>query len=68
MDKPTLQHKFNIKLHGHTVTMKILAYRKLYKDEIDSCVSEYVRSLKKKKLKTDVEVILPTIFGIEDPI
>jgi hypothetical protein len=68
MVAPTLQHKFKFKLHGHTVTMRILAYRKLYEVEINSCIADYIRSLKKKKLKKDTEVIIQTIFGATDSI
>lgn len=68
MEASTLQHKFKFKLHEHTVTMKIYAYRKLQDFEIQSCISDYVRSVKRKKLKKDVEVKIQTIFGIEDPI
>jgi len=68
MEPPTLQHHFKFKLQGHTVNMKILAYRKLYEEEINSCVADYIRSLKKKKLKKDTEVIIQTIFGATDSI
>lgn len=68
MKPHTIQHDLKFKLHGHTVTMKILAYRKLYQDEIDFCVEGYIKSLKKKKLKEDVEVALPTTLGIEDSL
>ena len=68
MKSPTLQHKFKFKLHGHSVTMQIMAYRKLSKEEIDSCVIDYVRSLKKKRLKNDVIITWETIFGATDSI
>jgi hypothetical protein len=66
MEAPTLQHKFKFKLHGHIVTMKILAYRKLNVYEIKSCVYDYARSLKKKKLKKDVSITWLTLFGATD--
>jgi hypothetical protein len=66
MEAPTLQHKFKFKLHGQTVTMQIMAYRKLHKEEIDSCVTDYVRSLKNKKLKKDITITWVTIFGATD--
>lgn len=62
-EAPTLQHEFKFKLHGHTVTMKILAYRKLTEYELNSCIYDYIRSLKKKRLKKDETVIWQTIFG-----
>jgi hypothetical protein len=66
MVEPTRQHKFEFKLHGQTVTMEILAYRKLNEYEINTCVTDYIRSLKKKKLKKDVVITWKTIFGVAD--
>lgn len=63
MENPTLQHKFKFQLHGHTVFMNILAYRKLTDFEIETCMNEYVRSLKNRKLKNDVEITWQTLFG-----
>ncbi len=68
MKAPTLQHKYKFKLHGHTVFMKILAYRKLNEYEISSCVNDYIRSLKNKKLKKDVVITWLTLFGATDSI
>ena len=68
MEAPTLQHKFKFKLHGHIVTMKILAYRKLNEYEINSCISDYARSLKKKKLKEDVVITWLTLFGVTESL
>ena len=63
-----IQHTRKFKLHGYTVTMRIFAYRKLTEYEIQSCISDYVRSLKKKKLKKDETITVKTIFGITDSI
>jgi hypothetical protein len=65
MLEPTLKHEFNFTLHGHTVNMKIFAYRKLDQYELNSCIADYIRSLRNKKLKKNVSVAWKTLYGYD---
>lgn len=63
-------HNRNVKFQhqGHWVFMRILAYRKIDDEFMRSCVADWVRSQKRKKLKSDREVVFPTLYGASDKL
>lgn len=61
--KHTHNRKVRFKLHGKMVSMTILAYREIDDGFMWSCVEDVARSYKRKKLKTDIKVVYPTLYG-----
>ena len=59
---PNVKHVVKFNLHGHNVTMNILAYRNLCKNEIESCKQDFAAAMKNKKLECDIIVTVPTLF------
>ena len=58
------KRKFIVPYQGHKIIIKILAYRKIDDGFANFCIGDVIRNLGKKKLKSDMEVIVPTLYGI----
>ena len=65
MNMPPHTHKRTVVVNyqGHKVVMHVLAYREIDDDFARSCFDDYVRSQGRKKLKCDVELTFPTLYG-----
>ena len=66
MELPPHTHKRSVqfKRNGFKVVLHVLAYREVDDDFLYSCVSDWIRSQGKKKLKTNMEVTFPTLYGV----
>ena len=65
MNMPAHTHKRTVVVNyqGHKVVMHILAYREIDEMFARSCFEDFARSQGRKKLKNDVELTFPTLYG-----
>jgi hypothetical protein len=63
MQSPNFKKTFKFKFQGHTVTMHILAYKEPDDDFVKSCMVDFLRSYKRKKLSKDITITFPTLYG-----
>jgi hypothetical protein len=68
MEPPNVKKTIKFKYQGHSVTMHILAYREPDDYLVQSCIADFVRSYKRKKLRNDITITFPTLFGATDLI
>ncbi len=68
MQPPNVKKTVKFKYQNHMVTMHILAYREPDDYFIKSCMADFLQAYKKKKLRKDITITFPTLFGASDPI
>jgi hypothetical protein len=51
------------KRNGFKVRITVYGFKPIDDAFFESCVQDYARSLGRKKVKSDVEVVWPTIYG-----
>ena len=59
----THKRSARFKYKGFTVILHVLAYRDIDDEFFNSCVSDWVRSQGRKKIKCDMEITFPTLYG-----
>ena len=52
----------------NNVTYRIMAYRKLSKEEMLDCVSSYLSQRRRKKREKNVVITIITVFGCDEEL
>jgi hypothetical protein len=65
MIKPHTHKRTEIyKIQGFRVTAHVLAYRPIDNNFMDESVADWLKRRGKKKLTSDMEVEIPTLYGV----